>query len=158
MKVCTIRYLWKIGCANEPEIHQGFLKAGRSLSTDQLAHNYFLFLKAYLRCSLIACLSELHFPSPLWALFIICRSCLPLLQTEAQGSLDQTARHSGTFTAWGAGGRGSLAHSAHQVSAQTASATGASPTPFLLPLGRTRWLRAEEQWRGQWLWDLVKPG
>jgi hypothetical protein len=71
MMVCTIWYLWKIGCVNEPEIHQGFLKAGWSLSTDQLAHNYFPLLKAYLRHSERVCLSELYFPFPLWTLFII---------------------------------------------------------------------------------------
>lgn len=55
MRVRTIWYLWEIGCANEPEIHQGFLMAGWSPSTDQLAHNYFPFLKAYRRGALNVC-------------------------------------------------------------------------------------------------------
>lgn len=42
--------------------------AGWSLSTDQLAHNYFPFLKAYLRHFERVRLSELHFPLPLYNL------------------------------------------------------------------------------------------
>lgn len=92
--------LWKIGCANEPEIHQGFLKAGWSLSTDQLAHNYFPLLRAYLRHFLkCVCLSELHFLLPLWTLLIISQSCLPLYR-ESYKTVLTCPSETGAFTTW----------------------------------------------------------
>ena len=87
--------------------------------------------------SLSEALFELHFPLLPPALFIIHQSCLPLLQGETQGFLDQPARDSGTFITpkvWG-----SSTHPACQVSAYGPSARGSSAAPLLLPTSLLLW-------------------